>query len=166
MLRAFSATVEGLPNVMNMLNDYLVADMTRGNFMCMFIALIEPETGLLRWCNAGHPPGLLLRGATGEIRSLEPTGRVLGILPDAGYQSGERIQLAPGDSLLLYTDGATEAQAPDGEMFEVERLCEVYRAHAAQGPEALLHAIREALLRWTRCDTFEDDLTLVAIQRM
>lgn len=165
MLRAFAATVDGLANVMNMLNDFLVEDMTRGNFMCMFIALFEPETGKLRWCNAGHPPGILLRAKTGEVERLPATGRVLGILPGANYQAGTDYILEPGDSLLLYTDGATEATAPDGEMFEEERLTATFKEHITAGPQAVLEGVRKALLKWTREPRLDDDLTLLVVQR-
>lgn len=164
-LRAFASTKESLEEVMALLNDFLAADMTKGNFMCMFLGLLDPETHELAWSSAGHPPGYLLRAETGEIEELGARGPVLGIISGAGYPEGERYTLAPGDMLLLYTDGATEATAKEGgEMFGYPRLADVLRENAAGGPEAVLAAVRAALVAWSGSDAFEDDLTLLAVQ--
>ncbi|MDJ0976637.1 MAG: SpoIIE family protein phosphatase, partial [Planctomycetota bacterium] len=122
LLRAFAETKDSLAEVMNMLNDFLVRDMTSGNFMCMFMAVVHPETGTMEFINAGHPPGYLWRAASGTVEALDPTGRILGILPGTGFEDHEALTLEPGDTLLLYTDGATEAAAPGGEMFGYDRL--------------------------------------------
>lgn len=165
LLRAFTTTVDTLPEVMNLLNDSLSRDMSGGRFMSMILAVADPETGAIQWHNAGHPPGLLVRAATGEVERLDPQGRVLGVLGGAGYVEVEPLTLGPGDVLLLYTDGATEAARPDGTFLDEEGLVAVLQRVADRPPAGILEGVREALVAWTGSETFKDDLTLVALKR-
>src|SRR5256714_2160349 len=89
-------------------------------FASLFLAKLDPATGLLNYCSAGHPPALLLR-ATGEIESLSEGGLLLGVLPDAVYAHGS-IQLKGGDTLLVYSDGIIESLNKAGEEFGYARL--------------------------------------------
>lgn len=164
LLRAFAETKDSLADVMNMLNDFLARDMTSGNFMCMFMAVADPETGHMDWLNAGHPPGFLWRAKTGTVERLEACGRILGILPGADYDAGQAVTMEPGDTLLLYTDGATEANAPGGEMFGYDRLRDVLAETSKDGPHAVLDGIKQALVTWTGSTRFDDDLTILALQ--
>ncbi len=163
-LRAFASTVSPLVDVVNRLDACLAQDMSRGLFMCMFVAICDPATGRVAWCNAGHPPGLLRR-ADGSLEELEATGRILGILPDPTHTPGEEVVLGSGDVLLLYTDGVTEACAPDGTMFGEERLHALLRGLEVEKPVELLDALRSELRTWTGRDTLDDDLTVVAVRR-
>ena len=164
-LRAFCTTIDELPGVMNLLNDFLTQDLTRGSFMTLFLGVVDPATHRIEWSSAGHLPALVVRAADGRIEELPSTGRVLGILPDAGYQVGEPVMLESGDVLLLYTDGATEALAPDGAMFKDERLRETLSKAVHQDPAAILQSIRAELTAWTGREEMEDDLTLVVLKR-
>ena len=165
LLRAFAETIEGLDHVLNLLNDSLTRDMAAGRFMSLFVAVADPSTGAVEWHSAGHPPPMLWRAATGAVEKLEPRGRVLGVMEDAGYGPAPRLELAPGDVLLLHTDGATEAMDPQGTMLLEEGL-EAAFARVADRPAAeVLTGVREALVAWTGTETFGDDLTLVALRR-
>lgn len=165
LLRAFCSTMSDLAGIVNLLNDFMAEDLTSGRFMTMFIAIIDAESGVMEWCSAGHLPALLRR-SSGEIESLDSTGRVLGVFPDGNFQLGEAKTLGAGDTMLLYTDGATEANAPSGEMFEEERLRAVVDGAAAGGPKHVLDAVVKALVAWTEEPDMGDDLTLVAIRRV
>ena len=164
LLRAFAKTVADLPSAITMLNDFLARDMTSGKFMSMFIGVLDPANGRFEWCSAGHNPPFHWQPATGTIGLLDSTGPVLGVVGGMEYTRGEEVTLAADDVLLMYTDGATEAVAPDGEQFGEERLQGVLKSTAAAGPKAVLHAVREALMGWTGGAKFKDDLTLVAIR--
>jgi sigma-B regulation protein RsbU (phosphoserine phosphatase) len=164
-LRAYASTVSPLSSVLDRLDASLCHDMAAGRFMCLFVALVDPTGGALRWSNAGHPPPLLRRAGTGAIEELEPTGRVLGVLPDPSHREGEARTLEAGDVMLLYTDGATEACAPDGAMFGEERLRDLVAAAGDLCPNDLLGSVRDALRAWTGGDTLDDDLTLVALRK-
>ena len=163
-LRAFTSTVAPLTAVIDRLDACLAHDLSRGLFMCMFAAVIDPANGRVEWCNAGHPP-TLLRRADGSLRALAPTGRILGVLPDPSHRAGEEIVLGCGDMLLLYTDGATEACNPEGAMFGEERLHAFFAEHPPGEPAALLEDLRELLRVWTGRDDLKDDLTLVSVLR-
>ena len=163
-LRAYSRTAETLRDTLCALNDFLARDLTGGRFLTFFLALVHPETGRVDWGNAGNLPPLVRR-ADGTLSDLGATGPVLGIVPGVPYAEGASFDLEPGASLLLYTDGATEARAPTGDLFGEERLREVVARHGGLAPRAHLDAIVGALLEHTGQDDLGDDLTLVAVRR-
>ena len=97
---------------------------------------------------------------------------MLGVFGGFTYPAGDPITLERGDTLLVYTDGATEAAAPghadakeDEHMFGEERLKQVLAEAAPRGPEAVLDAVRAALVTYTASDHLKDDLTLLVLQR-
>jgi phosphoserine phosphatase RsbU/P len=116
----------------------LSAQFTDARFATAVLAELCLETGRLRYINAGHPPPLLLRA--GRLVQSLPGGRRMPLgLDDAAVELAE-LTLEPGDRLLLYTDGVTEARASGGEAFGVDRLVDFAERHAADGlptPETL-----------------------------
>jgi serine phosphatase RsbU (regulator of sigma subunit) len=166
LLRAFTWTVSGLADCMNLLNDFMSRDMTGGRFMSLFVALADPSTGVVEWQCAGHPPAFVRRAATGDVEQLAARGRVLGVLAGAGYSDPEPVQLEPGDVLFLYTDGATEARNADQEFLDEEGLADALGRVADRAPTDVLDGILDALVEWTGEETFNDDLTLVALKRV
>ena len=163
--RAFSRTCEDVTEVATRMNDALAADMTDGRFMTLFLARLDTDTGDVEWCNAGHVPPLVVRGATGEVERLDATGLVLGVVPDAVYAPGARLRLGIDDTLLLCSDGATEALAPDGTNFGEARVADVLRSCARSGASSLVRALRDAIDRWAAGRPIEDDVTVLALRR-
>lgn len=129
-----------------------------------FLAILEPATGRLRYANAGHNPGLLMRGA-GDVEPLGATGLPLGLMPEASYSARE-VVLEPGDTLILYTDGITEAENPAGEEYGLDRLAAVCRRGQGEDPARLLADVEEDLESFTRGVPFADDRTLVIARRL
>jgi serine phosphatase RsbU (regulator of sigma subunit) len=137
------------------------------------LAELQPATGTLCWLNAGHPPPLLLRHGR-LVKTLEvPARPPLGIaLPDDLRRSALVTdpvvgveQLEPGDCVLLYTDGVTEARAPDGSFFGEERLADLIVRHLAAGlpaPETMRRVVR-ALLEHQQ-GRLTDDASLALLQ--
>lgn len=164
LLHAFSQSIPAPERLLDTLNDYLARDLTRGRFMTMFLATLDPSDGSVAWSSAGHLPGIVVR-ADGSVLLLESQGRVLGILSGAVYPLGEPLVLAPGETLLLYTDGATEARSPGGELFGDDRFIEVASRAAGETPVHTLEAVVAALLAFSGRDEMGDDLTLVAVRR-
>ncbi len=164
-LRAYASTLTSLADVMNRLDASLAQDLSSGTFMCLVLLFCDPKTGRIQWSNGGSPPPLLRRARDGSIETLPPTGCVLGILPEPGHVEGEVCVLEPGDVLLLYTDGATEARDPSGAMFEEAGLRAFLAEHGELEPTAMLEALREALRVWTGVEALDDDLTLIAIRK-
>lgn len=128
-----------------------------------FFAALDPVTGVLRYANAGHNPGLLVR-TSGDAETLGPTGMPLGLMPDGDYEAGE-VTLAPGDILYLYTDGITEPADPDDEEYGLERLTEVCVRHRDASLAELATAIDNNLEDFVRGEPFPDDRTFVIARR-
>lgn len=128
-----------------------------------FLGVLEPATGLLRYTNAGHNPALVIR-TDGSVERLGATGPPLGLLPSApfGYR---QTTLAPGDLLVLYTDGFVEAENPDGEEYGLDRLQSVCLGSARDGEE-LATALDRDLEGFVRGVPFADDRTLVTARRL
>jgi sigma-B regulation protein RsbU (phosphoserine phosphatase) len=129
-----------------------------------FLAVLEPAAGRLRYANAGHNPGLLLR-RSGAVEQLAATGPPLGLLPGAQYGAAE-VTLAAGDLLLLYTDGITEAANPEGEELSLPRLIEACQRHRGEALRELALRIERELDRFVLGVPFDDDRTFVMVRRL
>jgi serine phosphatase RsbU (regulator of sigma subunit) len=136
------------------LYDDLVA---AGLFITAFCARYDPARGLLEYANAGHNRPMLRR-ADGSVEELDADGAALGILAAVPFE-GLSVALGPGEALLLYTDGATEAAAPSGEPFGEERLSEAFLAGLP--PAGLFERVREHC----RGVAQVDDVTFVMLER-
>ncbi len=127
------------------------------------LTVLEPASGDLRFVNAGHVPGLLIRRG-GEIEKLEATGTPIGLLPASDYTTG-RSRLEGGDLLLLYTDGLNEAENPSGEQYGVDRLAAACRRNADLSLDELAATIEADLTDFAGDVPFADDRTTVLIRR-
>jgi len=128
-----------------------------------FLAVVETETGQMRFANAGHNAGLLIR-ADGDVEQLSSTGPPIGLLPVASYQAGE-VTLERGDALLLYTDGITEAENPDEEEYGIERLESISRQCRDRKGAEVLKAIESDVEEFAQGTPYSDDRTLVFLRR-
>jgi phosphoserine phosphatase RsbU/P len=142
----------------------LARELPCGQFVTAVYVYVDLERGLVRHASAGHPPALIQRAADRTIVPAGATGPLLISLAPAEYPVSEWA-LDPGDRLLLYTDGVTEAMGAGGKMFGLERLTAVM-ANGAAGPEALLGSVIGSVRNFAGRpeSTFEDDLTLVALE--
>lgn len=128
-----------------------------------FLAIVDPATGQVRFTNAGHNPALLLR-AGGASEWLRSNGVPLGLLPGARYAEGV-LTMEAGDTLLVYTDGITEALDPDDEEFGEGRLVEAAQRSRGLGLREMASAIERELDTFTRGVPYHDDRTLVIVRR-
>jgi sigma-B regulation protein RsbU (phosphoserine phosphatase) len=132
-----------------------------------FLGLVEAATGRLRYTSAGHNPVLLVRPedrAADPVEYLASTGQPLGLLPGARFSVAEST-LEPGDLLVLYSDGITEAADPGGEEYGLGRLRRVCVAHREEPLEDLARIIENDLARFADGEPFADDRTLVMVRR-
>lgn len=133
-------------------------------FVTLFVAALDPKTGELILSNAGHNPPLIRRADGGvEFMTVAP-GLALGVEADWRYAPA-RASLAPGDILLLYTDGVTEAMNAAGECFESSRLLELSRASAIASPRQWVERVVAAIAAHVGTAEQSDDLTLLAAAR-
>ena len=140
------------------LNEALCGSSSAARYATAFLATFDPETRRLSYSNAGHLPAILVREQ--DTARCEDGGMPIGLFEGATYETGA-VTLVPGDLLALFTDGVTEAPAPDGEEFGAERLAELLRAHRARPLEAVIDTVFDALLQWSGPVDPHDDVTLV-----
>lgn len=159
-VRAFAQENVSPASICSSVNRLLCRNMASGRFATFCYARIEPAAKRIVYSNAGHNPPLVLR-ANGSSEPLSEGGMVLGVFPDNHYEQGE-IALVPGERVLFYTDGITEARSPEGEEYGEERLAA--SALAVRGASA--EAIKQAVLADVNLFTggkFEDDATLIVV---
>jgi len=142
----------------------LYARTTAERYATGFVAVLHTDSGRFCYTNAGHNPALLLR-ASGEHEELKASGLPLGLLPIGEYQREERT-LGPGDLVVLYTDGVTEAANPEGEEYGLGRLLELSRFHAASGVQVLADALHSELDAFAAGVPFGDDRTFLLLRRV
>jgi serine phosphatase RsbU (regulator of sigma subunit)/anti-sigma regulatory factor (Ser/Thr protein kinase) len=160
VLRAASQRLGSPAAVLQRANELLCPDMPPKMFVTCLFAVLDPRTAILRYANAGHNLPCV-RTATGSVE-LRATGMPLGLLPGMAYDENEAA-LAPGDCLLLYSDGLVEAHDPGGEMFGFPRL-RTLMAHAAKA--SAIDGLLAELDRFTGpAWEQEDDITLLALER-
>ena len=128
------------------------------------LAVLEPETGVIRYANAGHNPALVVR-RDGSVEELWSTGIPLGMIADAEYTT-EKVTLEPGDTIVIYTDGITEARNRQGEEYRPRRLKAVCRKHRSSSASALARAVAADLDAFTDGVPYDDDRTIVIARRM
>ncbi|MBI4601082.1 MAG: SpoIIE family protein phosphatase [Planctomycetes bacterium] len=165
-LRALLSVKEDLKDVMDRLNDLLSRDMDAEKFMTLFLGCLDHRRHQLHFVNAGHDQPLLCRARDGGVQDLETTGVPLGMMPGWSYDLGPAVDLAPGDALLMTTDGVWEATSPEGERFGKERLRAALARHAAGRAQEIVDAILVEVERYTRGLAHPDDLTLGVVKRV
>ena len=164
MLRTLAAEDLPLVGLMERLNR-LVYEQTPGSrFITMFVAAIEPATWTLTYINAGQTPPLLRR-RTGAIEPLTTGGIALGMFDRATYEAAE-LTLGPGDLLVAYSDGVTEAESPAGVPFDEAGLRYLLEAHHEDGLDDLGEAIVAAVVAHADSARLADDLTVLAARRL
>ena len=147
--------------VFNHLNRFLCDRAAVGRYATMFFGLLQPD-GTLEFVRAGHPTPLLLR--RGAVSELYSTGSFpIGLLETASFAS-IRVQLEPGDTLLMYTDGVTEAENRERELFEDERLKEAFSHYQDSPLEDVQNGILNAVGKFTEGASQSDDVTLVVVR--
>jgi len=164
-LRAFVQTIDSLAHVVRLLNDSLVPDLSDGRFVTFFAALIDPATGAVEWCNAGHNPPILRRAADATVTTLKATDPILGIIDGRDYHVGEPFTLERGDAILLYTDGVTEARNGAGDLMGDPHLNDLFQAVEDGTAAAMLASLRRSVHEFTGPVAVDDDLTMIVVRR-
>jgi sigma-B regulation protein RsbU (phosphoserine phosphatase) len=129
----------------------------------LFLAKLDPITGVVKYCSAGHPPAMLLR-ANGEMEFLSEGGLLLGVVPAASYVSGS-FQLGAGDVLLIYSDGVTESLNYAGEEFGYARLEAQLRRAPAAAADGVLFSVLGAVQDFAASCPLVDDMSLAIVRR-
>ena len=158
-----SADGRQVARALRVLSDYNARTHSRANmFATVFFGVLDGASGRMAYVNGGHDAPVLLRG--GEvIRRLAPTGPAVGLLPGLEW-SWEEVQFEPGDTLLAFTDGVTDARSPEADMFGEERLFGM--ASTERSAASLVDDIEAAVLAHIGGAAQFDDITLLAAGRL
>ena len=123
----------------------------------------DAVTRRLSFACAGHPPPLILRSGPGSCEYLDAEGLILGVKRNVVFEE-KQVLLQPGDILLLYTDGITEAENGEGEFFGEGRLCSVVQELRHLSPAELIEELLYQVRLFAGGHSFNDDVTLVAMR--
>jgi sigma-B regulation protein RsbU (phosphoserine phosphatase) len=145
---------------MAMANEGLLRRSIQSRFATVVYGALERD-GRLTYCNAGHNPPVLM--GRGGIRRLETGGLILGLFPQAVYEQ-ETLALEPGDLLVLFSDGVTEALDAAGEEFGEERLLACLEANRHCGPQEMLERVLAAVRAFTAGAPQHDDVTALVLR--
>ncbi|WP_448624770.1 PP2C family protein-serine/threonine phosphatase [Geodermatophilus sp. URMC 64] len=152
-----------LPDIAAAVNTAVAGQFGASQFATAVLARLDVDTGRLRWINAGHPAPLILRGPSLVQPPHCPPTRPLGLQESKSTCCETRLE--PGDRLLLYTDGITEARSPTGEFFGEQRLADFISAAVAAGesaPETVRQLMRHVLAH--QGDQLQDDASIVVLE--
>jgi len=163
LLRAQSQHQQDLARLAAEVNGHLLESTGREDFITCLFGILDPESGRFAYVNCGHNPPLLLK-ARSSSRTLSNGNLILGVFTDVRYDSDE-ITLAPGDRLILYTDGVVECEDDRGAVFGVDGLAAVAEGAGPVSSQELIAAIVDRARSFCRREQFEDDLTVVVLGR-
>jgi sigma-B regulation protein RsbU (phosphoserine phosphatase) len=164
LLRTLIPTSNSPAAVVQHIHRLLIHNLRFANFVTLFLAAYDPDSDTLTYCNAGHNPPLLLGSGGNGVRSsrwLDPTGPAVGLV-EGMIQGEAAVQVSPGDILVMYTDGITEAMDAQGEQFGYERLARVVNRWANGSSSELVQHIRQELQEFTLEEALADDTTILA----
>jgi len=147
----------------SMTNTYMEQNHSRMDmFATIFFGVLDPSNGQLSYINAGHEPPFI-SNRSGIKHHLMPSGPAVGAFPDAEFKIAE-LWLEPGDKLIGYTDGVSEAMSPEGELFKKDRLEKLIAKHKLNAFD-LMNRIKTALTHFTGNTPQSDDITILIAQR-
>ncbi len=165
VLRAASYNGEGPADALRRTNRVLAAEVHTGMFLTAVVLELVDDTGWVDWASAGHEPPYVLRAGADAIDELDATAPMLG-LGEPLDAVDRTVVLAPGDRLVLWTDGVTDACAPDGERFGERRFHQALVRGARKGDaETMVGSVMREIERWTGGSPPADDVTLVVLER-
>jgi len=149
--------------VLNRVNKLLCEKSLPFQFVTLFLFLLTPQ-GMGQFISAGHNPAYLFRSATGKIEELASDSLILGLFDFASYPS-RTLHLDKGDILVVYSDGLTDAQNQQEEMFGEERLLQIIRQEAPSGSPAIEQRFLKAIEEFTQGMPQTDDITFVVVEK-
>lgn len=167
LIRTYAARYPTLPVMaMSTVSDRILSDTRGSTFVTAFYGILEPDIGRLVYCNAGHPPGYLVSSHRGEadFDALRPTGMALGASDEARWRQ-KVARFSPGDFLVLYTDGVTEAENAQGAFFGEEGLLDAMLAKPDGTAAEIQKAVLDAVQDFVGGAPQQDDIAVMVIRR-
>jgi phosphoserine phosphatase RsbU/P len=163
-IQAKAQDIHSTSGILKAVNEFFYDDLTRAElFITMFYLQYRPASRELSYSSAGHNLPLVVRFANGSCESLDAEGLILGVRRQVVFEE-QRLQLHPGDLLLLYTDGITEAESPDGVFFGEARLCALLQEYRTLPPAEIIDSLLDQVRLFTGTHNFKDDVSLVVMR--
>jgi sigma-B regulation protein RsbU (phosphoserine phosphatase) len=163
-LRILADDIPSSAQLISRLNQWICRNVPLTKFISLFCLNVGADSeGGFTYVNAGHCPPIMFR-ADGNVEYFQPTGAVLGVAESFLYQERSST-FHPGDLLLLYTDGVTDAGNSREEMFEEQRLVDYVSGRRGESPAEIVFGLLSEIRAFTGRHDFDDDLTVVAIRR-
>lgn len=164
LFRSTTAHVERAHEVLIQMNDTLAEQNEQNMFVTLFVGILDLKTGELSYCNAGHNAPLIIRGEKAEVHTMDVHPNLpVGIMP--GFEFAEqKLQLAYGDTLFLYTDGLTEAENIRHEQFGEDRMEKGLHSCLALRPREIVDTMDAQVAAFVGDAEQSDDLTLMAVR--
>ena len=164
--RAGFAAERDLRNLLGRLNQLLYQDLPAEKFVTLAAGVLNPLDGALDLISAGHGPLLFYSAAEDRFHSYEAHGLPLGLLPDFSYGCPQLLKFAPGDILVLVTDGFIDWTNAEGQDFGEIRLRNVIQTHRQMPAAAIISELHSAIVEFTRPTPQFDDLTALIVKRV
>ena len=158
-LRASVRDLDSPARVCSIINGMLCESIAADKFVTFFCGVLDAASRTFRYCNAGHPYPILV--SSGTLRTLDQGGAVLGVFPAWTYQDF-CVNLGSGDRLVLFTDGITEAEGPQGEEFGMEKVAAFAKTHAANSAARMNQQLLAQVTEFCGAQ-FQDDATLLVL---
>jgi phosphoserine phosphatase RsbU/P len=167
MLRAEVLNGHSPARILQHLNRVMYADLENSNrFVTLFYSEYDPQSQILSYSNAAHNPPLLWQASTKAIKRLDTLGMLIGLDADTHYQDAQ-VQLHPGDMIIYYTDGFTDAFNQNGDRFDEENLTQAFRwsCEQFQNPQLILDYLFDEVQNFIgKSNRNSDDMTLIVMQ--
>lgn len=150
--------------VLRRVNEILYPDLSQAElFVTVFLATYSTKNNVLMYANAGHVPGIVYHAQSKTSRLLKATSLPIGIVAE-DFRTTQYVHLSAGDTLVLYSDGVTEAKNPEGERFGLQRVQQLIHRHAEKPPKLLKEIILREVLAFQSTELPADDVTLVVVK--
>ncbi len=163
--RTFAANHPAEPEkTMAETNQRILADTHGGLYITLLYGILNPQLAEFTYCSAGHHPALLLRAKDGSVEQLQRTGIPLGVLDDATWNR-LNVRIEPGDTLVLYTDGITDAQNISDQSYGLDKLIDALGGQRGKTAVEIRDTLREEVRAWVGNAAQFDDITLMVVVR-
>ena len=162
-IRALVQAAASPQELVRQLNRVLVESSPDNKFATLFYAELDLEKHRLRYVSGGHNPSLLL--IDGEIEELSSTGPIVGLVRNVSFRCSE-VDMPPGATVLMYTDGVTELADGRGQELGTEPLLDILQSERWSDASDLVDAIHDSMCAFAASDRFDDDSTLVVLRRL
>ncbi|MGJ3252566.1 MAG: PP2C family protein-serine/threonine phosphatase [Elainellaceae cyanobacterium] len=167
MLRAEVLNRHSPARILQHLNQVMYGDLENSNrFVTLFYSEYDPITRVLSYSNAAHNPPLMWQAETGTLTRLDTMGMLIGLDMDTQYQEAQ-IRLQPGDTIIYYTDGFTDAASPKGDRYDEDKLMQAFQwaCRAGYHPDAILNHLFDSVQQFIGQSRHnQDDMTLIVMQ--